>query len=137
MRLLDVQVVTIEEVSVGGAADIDAGVVGSSPEDQQAEETDGESTPQGAAVRDTVRVQQLVAMVISQGSGLLGVVQMFPEEPNNRSDLKHTENSMTKIYLLAAVNVVQLINTINQYHTQILRLKPLILFLFFCFSQLY
>lgn len=83
MRLLDVQVITVEEVSVGGAADVEAGVVGTSPEDQQTEETDGEPTPQGAAVRDTARVQQLVTMVISQGSGFLGVVQMFPKEPHN------------------------------------------------------
>lgn len=81
--LLDVQVVTIEEVFVGRTADIDAGVFRPSPEDQQAEETNGESTPQGATVRDMTRVQQLVAMVISQGSGLLGASQMFPKEPHN------------------------------------------------------
>lgn len=55
-----------------GAADIDAGVVGPRPEDQQAEETDGESTAQVAAVRDTTTVQQPVAMVISQGFSLFG-----------------------------------------------------------------
>lgn len=69
--LLNVQVVTIEEVPVGRATDIDARVVRAGPEDEQAEETDGEPTLQGAAVKDVFRVQQLVAMVISQSSGLL------------------------------------------------------------------
>lgn len=107
--LLDVQVVTIEEVFAGRAADIDARVFGGRPEDQQAEQTDGESTLQVAAVWDTTRVQQLVAMVISQGSGLLGVVQMFPEEPHNCLDLKHTRNPMNNIHLLTVDNVVRLI----------------------------
>lgn len=81
--LLDVQVVTIEEIFVGRTADIDARVVGPCPEDQQAEETNGKSTEQGPTVRDMTRVQQLVAMVVSQGSGLLGATQMFPKEPHN------------------------------------------------------
>lgn len=66
-----------------GATDIDARVVGPRPEDQQAEETDGESTPQVTAVKDTTRVQKLVAMVISQDCGLLGATQMFSKEPHN------------------------------------------------------
>lgn len=110
-HLLDVQVVTVEEVSVCGAADVYAGVVGPRSEDQQAEQTDGEPTLQGAAVGDMTRVQQLVAMVISQSSGLLRAGEMFPKEPHNRLDLKHTGNKMTKTYLLTVDNVVQLINT--------------------------
>lgn len=86
--LLDVQVVTIEEVPVHRTADVDARVGRLCSEDQQAEETDGESTPQPATVRDTVRVKQAVAMVICQGSGLLGATQMFPKEPDNWLDLK-------------------------------------------------
>lgn len=68
---------------MGGAADVDAGVVGGGPEDQQAEEADGESTLQAGAVRDTPGVQELVAMVIGQGSGLPGAAQMFPKEPHH------------------------------------------------------
>lgn len=68
--LLNVQVITIEEVLEGRATDIDARVVRAGPEDEQAEETDGEPTLQGAAVKDEFRVQQLVAMVISQSSGV-------------------------------------------------------------------
>jgi len=55
-RLLDVQVVSVEEVFVNGATDIDARIVGPRSEDQQAEQTDGESTPQIATVWD-IRVQ--------------------------------------------------------------------------------
>lgn len=81
--LLDVQVVGIEEVLAGRAADVDAGVVEPRPEDQQAEEADGEATPQVAAVRDPTGVQKRVAMVIGQGSRLLGAAQAFSEEPHD------------------------------------------------------
>lgn len=87
---MDVQIVAVEKVSVGGATDVDARVVGSGSEDQQAEQTDGEATPQRAAVKDVTRVQQRVAVVIGQCSGLFGVVQMFPEEPDDGLDLEHT-----------------------------------------------
>lgn len=80
---LDVQVIGEEEVFVGGAADIDARVVEPRPEDQQAEEADGESTLQVGAVRNLLGVQQLVAMVICQGDGLLRSVRMFLIEPND------------------------------------------------------
>lgn len=69
--LLDVQVVTIEEVFVGGATDIDACIIGPSSEDQQAEESDGEATPQVSAVRNLAGIEQVVAMVIIQRFGVL------------------------------------------------------------------
>ncbi|TNN80068.1 hypothetical protein EYF80_009720 [Liparis tanakae] len=56
-------VVPVEEVFVSGATDVDARVVEPRSEDQQAEQTDGEATPQIATVWD-IRVQQPVAMVI-------------------------------------------------------------------------
>lgn len=93
------------------ATDVDTRVIGPCSEDQQTEETDGESTPQVTAVRDPTGVQQLVAMVIGQGSGLLWAAQMFPKEPHNCLDLKHRENKMTKILLLVVDNVVLQINT--------------------------
>lgn len=64
---LNVQVVTKEEVSLGGAADIQTRVTGSGSEDQQAEESDGEPTLQVITVKDLTWVPQLVALVICQG----------------------------------------------------------------------
>lgn len=90
--LLDVQIIRVEEISVRGAADVNAGVVRPRPEDEEAEETDGESTLQVAAVRDTARVQQLVSMEISEGFSFLRAAQVFLKEPDDRLDLKRTEN---------------------------------------------
>lgn len=81
---------------MSGATDVDSGIFGARPEDQQAEQADGEATLQGAAVGDALWVQQLVAMVITQRSGLPEVVQMFPEEPNHRMDLKDSGESTTR-----------------------------------------
>lgn len=59
---------------MGRATDIGAGVTRAHPKDQQAEETDGESTTQVATVRDLTCVQHLVTMVIGQSSSLLWAV---------------------------------------------------------------
>lgn len=80
--LLHVQVKTIEEVFVGRTTDVDPSIAGPGSEDQQAEEPDGEATPQVTAVRDLTGIQQLVAMVISQRSGIPWVFRMFPVKPN-------------------------------------------------------
>lgn len=87
--LLDVQVITIEVVSLAGATDVDPRVSRTSSEDEQAEEADGEATLQRSAVKNAAGVHQLVPMVISQRSGILGHTQMFPIKPHDRLDLKH------------------------------------------------
>lgn len=74
---------------MAGATDVDPRVLRTSSEDEQAEETDGESALQRSAVKDVARVYQLVAMVISQDSGLLGFMQVLPIEPHDRLDLEH------------------------------------------------
>lgn len=56
---------------MGGATDVDACIIGPGSEDQQAEESDGEATPQVSAVRDLAGIEQVVAMVISQRFGVL------------------------------------------------------------------
>lgn len=56
---------------MGGATDVDACIIGPGSEDQQAEESDGEATPQVSAVRDLAGIKQVVAMVISQRFGVL------------------------------------------------------------------
>lgn len=89
--VLNVQVVTKEEVFLGGAAGIQTRVVGSGSEDQQAEEPDGEATLQVITVRDPTWVPERVALVICQGSGLVKPGLVFPEEPHDRLDLKKKE----------------------------------------------
>lgn len=81
--LLDVQVVAVEQVFMGGATHVDARVVGARPENQQTEQTDGESAPQVCTVRDLTGIQELVSMVIGQGSGLFKAAQTFRKEPYN------------------------------------------------------
>ena len=83
-RLLDVQVVAIEEVLVGGATEVEAGVARLRPVEQQAEEADGgaqlEVRPAGGHV---VGVQETVAMEIRQGPGGLGTGLVVPVEPHH------------------------------------------------------
>lgn len=86
--LLDVQVVGVEKVpTVGGATDVEPGVLRAGPEDQQAEEADGEAALQGGAVEDLLGVQQPVALEVSQRPGLLPAVPQLPEEPDHRVHL--------------------------------------------------
>lgn len=89
LGLLDVQVMTVEEVSLAGATDVDPRVSRTGSEDEQAEEADGEAALQRPAVKNAAGVHQLVSLVISQDSGTLGLIQMFPVEPDDRLDLKH------------------------------------------------
>lgn len=81
--LLDVHIVRIEEVFMGRTAEVESRVGTPRPEDHQSEKPDGESTPQVSTVRDLTGIQQLVAMVISQGSGFLKAVHTCSVEPNN------------------------------------------------------
>lgn len=46
LRLLNVQVITVEVVSLAGATDVDTRVLTTSSEDEQAEEADGEAALQ-------------------------------------------------------------------------------------------
>lgn len=91
MRLLDVQVVSVKEVPMVWATDVDARVCRTGPEDEEAEETDGEPTSQVSAMRDVTGVQKHFAVEVSQGPSLLWTGQMFPEEPHDRLDLKKTK----------------------------------------------
>lgn len=91
LGLLDVQVMTVEEVSLAGATEVDPRVSRTGSEDEQAEEADGEAALQRPAVKDAAGVHQLVSLVISQDSGTLGLIQMFPIEPDDGLDLETQE----------------------------------------------
>ena len=80
---------------MGGATEVEAGVVRLCLVDQQAEEADGaaelELCPAG---RNVIGVQETVTMEISQGPGVLGTGLVGPVEPHH---LPHLDTNGTLV----------------------------------------
>lgn len=91
---------------MGGATYVDASVLGVSPEDEKAEEADGEAALQGGALEDLLRVQQPVALEVSQRPGLMPAITQLPEEPDHRLHLRqqHTALTMRQVSFLFKYN---------------------------------
>lgn len=108
---MNVQVITKEEVTLGGAADVQTRVIGSCSEDQQAEEPDGKSTLQVVTVRDLTGVSQLVSLVICQDSGLISTSLMSLEEPHNRLDLNQKQEKSSQIKSIAFLGAMHMMTS--------------------------